>query len=92
MHETHLLANIFKYLDEEEKASSRRIKKVYISLSEFGGISEEHFRQHYIHQAAGTKWLALDMEFKKIPCGPELEITKLDFVPTLPDISSGVGT
>lgn len=79
MHETHLLANIFKYLQEEEKASCRRIKKVYISLSEFGGISEEHFRQHYSQEAAGTKWLTLDLEFKKIPWGPELEITKLDF-------------
>jgi hypothetical protein len=59
--------------------TSKRIKKIYISLSEFGGISEEHFRQHYKKESAGTRWGDLDIEIKKLPYGPELEITRLDF-------------
>ena len=47
MHEAHLLEKILKYFDSEEKSSSRRIKKAYLSLSEFGGINEGHFIEHY---------------------------------------------
>lgn len=79
MHETHLLGNIFQYLDKEEKQSSRKIKKIYLSLSEFGGTSEEHFRAHYKVASQGTRWESLNIEIKKIPFGPELEITRLDF-------------
>lgn len=79
MHETHLLTNIFKYLESEEKLSSKKINKIYLSLSELGGISEEHFRDHYKAESIGTKWKSLDIEITRVPYGPELEITKLDF-------------
>ena len=79
MHETLLIKNIFHYLDKEEKQSSRRIKRICLSLSEFGGISAEHFKEHYKKESEGTKWEALELEIKRIPYGPELEITKLDF-------------
>lgn len=79
MHEAHLLENIFKYLDSEEKVSSKKITKVYISLSDFAGVREEHFREHYKAESVGTKWEALDLEIKRVPYGPELEITRLDF-------------
>ena len=79
MHETHLLENIFKYLDSEEKASSKKITKICIALSDFGGISEEHLREHYKEASFGTKWESLDLEITRVPYGPELEITRLDF-------------
>ena len=79
MHETALLKNLFRYLDREENLSSRRIKRIKVSLSELGGINEEHFRDSCKNLATGTKWEALEIEIKKIPCGPELEITRLDF-------------
>ncbi len=79
MHETGLFKNIVRYLDEEERVSSKKIKKVYISLSEFGGISEGHLREHFKEESAGTRWEALDMEIKRISFGSELEITRLDF-------------
>lgn len=79
MHETHLIEKILKYFREEEKASSSRIKKAYISISEFGGISERRFREHYRENTGGTRWEHLDIEVKKIASGPELEITRLDF-------------
>jgi Zn finger protein HypA/HybF involved in hydrogenase expression len=79
MHEARLLGNIFRYLNKEEKLSSRRIKRMHVSLSEFGGISEEHFRRHYKELSAGTKWEGLDLEIRRIPYGPELEITRLEF-------------
>lgn len=79
MHETHLLKNIFNYFQKEEELSFKKIKKVYISLSEFSGIKENHFRQHYKQESLGTRWESLDIEIKKIPCGSELEITRLDF-------------
>lgn len=79
MHEKHLLENIFKYLNKEEKLASRRVKKIYISLSEFGGMSEEHFKEHFKFASNGSKWEGLDIEIKRIPFGPELEITRLDF-------------
>ena len=79
MHETHILENIFQYLDKEETFSSRRIKKIYISLSEFGNISEEVFQEQYRRESAGTKWESMEVEIKKVPFGSELEITQLDF-------------
>lgn len=79
MHETHLIENIFQYLEQEERVSRRRIKKIYISLSKFGSISEEHFWEHYREKCIGTKWEGVDLEVAKIPYGPELEITRLDF-------------
>jgi Zn finger protein HypA/HybF involved in hydrogenase expression len=79
MHESHLLENIFRYLDKEEEQSCRRIKKVYISLSEFGALTPEHFQQHYRVQSQGTRWAGLKIQIKRVPFGPELEITRLDF-------------
>jgi len=79
MHETHLIENILQYLDKEEKNSSRRIKKICIALSEFGGISEEHFRQHYKKESQGTRWESLEIDIQKVTYGPELEIRRLDF-------------
>jgi Zn finger protein HypA/HybF involved in hydrogenase expression len=79
MHETHLIDTILKYLEEEERSQSRKISKIYISLSEFGGLTEEHFRHHYDEAVAGSRWEKVAVEIKKIPYGPELEITKLDF-------------
>ncbi len=80
MHETHIIETIFRYLEEEEKASERRIRKVHVSLSEFGGISKEHFMEHFAEGARGTKWQSLGIEIKRIPYGPELEITNIEFV------------
>jgi len=79
MHETSLIKKIFQYIDRQEKLSSRKIKKIYVSLSEFGGIKEEHFKNHYRNEATGTRWERVDIEIKRIPYGPELEITRLDF-------------
>jgi len=79
MHETRLIEDIFRYLDQEERLSSKRIKKICISLSEFGGLSAQHFKEQYQKESRGTKWESLDIEINKIPYGPELEITRLDF-------------
>jgi Zn finger protein HypA/HybF involved in hydrogenase expression len=79
MHETHLFKNILKYLDEEEKISSKKITKVYISLSEFGSIRETHLKEHFKEEAAGTKWEGLEIEIIQVPFGPELEIIRLEF-------------
>ncbi len=80
MHEAYLLENLFRYFEKEEELSSRRLKKVYISISELGSISEEHFKEHFKAGSINTKWESLEVETKKIPYGPEIEITKLDFV------------
>ncbi len=79
MHQTHLLKNILNYLRDQERSSKKKITKIHILLSEFGGLSEEHLREHYKQVTAGTKWEHLDIEVKKVPYGPELEITRLDF-------------
>jgi len=79
MHESSLLKNILKYLEGQEQASSRGIRKIYVSLSLFGGIKKNHFLEHYKEMSAGTKWESLDIEVKEIPYGPELEITGIDF-------------
>lgn len=79
MHEAHLIKNIFQYLGKEEKLSSKKIKKIYISLSEFGSISAGHFKEQYKKESQGAKWESVELEIKRIPRGPELEITKLEF-------------
>ncbi len=79
MHDTHLLKSILKYFEDQEKTTSRKIKKAYFSISEFGSLSKEHFLEHYKHAASGTKWQALEIEVKVVPFGSELEITSLEF-------------
>ncbi len=80
MHDTHLLKNILKYFEDQEKLTSRRIKKVYFSISEFGSLSKRHFLEHYQQAISGTKWQDLKAEVNTIPFGPELEITGLEFI------------
>ena len=79
MHETHITENILKYLDREEDSAQRRIKKICVRLSEFGGISPGHFLEHFREEAAGSRWQDLDVEVQNIPYGPELEITRIEF-------------
>ncbi|MEW5759029.1 MAG: hypothetical protein AB1755_06155 [Candidatus Omnitrophota bacterium] len=79
MHETHLLEKIFKFLEDKEVESRKKIKKVYFCISEFGSISKEHFLEHFRKESCGTKWQNIDIEIKKVPVGSELEITKIDF-------------
>jgi Zn finger protein HypA/HybF involved in hydrogenase expression len=79
MHETHLFQNLVKYLDEEERTSDKKICKIHINLSKFGGLSEEHFLSHFSEIANDTKWKDLKIDFTSIPYGPELEITELEY-------------
>lgn len=79
MHDTHLLKSILKYFKDQEKLTSRRIKKVYFSISEFGSLSKRHFLEHYKQAINDTKWQDLEAEINTIPFGPELEITRLEF-------------
>lgn len=79
MHETHIIENILQFLRDEEQCAQKRIKKIYIVLSEFGGISKEHFMEHFYGAALASKWQSLDVEIKEIPYGPELEITRIEF-------------
>ncbi len=81
MHETHLLKHIFRYLEGQEELSQKKIKKITFTLSEFGGISKEHFLSHYHQESQGTAWESTEIEIKRTPCGPELEITRLEFAP-----------
>jgi len=80
MHDTHLLNSIFNYLETQENSSSRKIRKIRISISEFGSLNKEHFLQHYKQAVCGTKWEALELEVNTIAFGPELEITGIEFV------------
>lgn len=79
MHEAHIFKNMLAYLEGEEAAKGRHIGKILVSLSEFGGIKEGHFREHCREAFAGTRWEGLDIKIKKIPYGPEFEITKIEF-------------
>ncbi|RJP29624.1 MAG: hypothetical protein C4533_01130 [Candidatus Omnitrophota bacterium] len=80
MHESHLLKNIFQFLEKEEDTSHKKIKKIYLSISQFSGLSREHFMEHYRIASSGTKWEDLEIDIKRVPFGPELEINRLDFV------------
>ncbi len=80
MHDTHLLKNILKYFEDQEKLSSRKIKKAHFSISEFGSLSKRHFLEHYQQAVYGTKWQGLEIEINTMPFGPELEITGLEFI------------
>ena len=79
MHEAHIFKNMLAYLEGEEDATHRKIKKICVTFSEFGGMKEGHFIEHCREAFAGTRWEALDIEVKKIPYGPEFEITKIEF-------------
>ncbi len=79
MHNTHLFKSIISYLESQENKTSRKIKKVYICLSEFGSLNSKHFFEHYSQAVCGTRWEGLEIVISTIPFGPELEITGLDF-------------
>jgi len=81
MHETYIIKNIIRFFDQEEAKSSKKIRKVYVVLSEFGNIIPEHFIEHYKEGSRGTKWESVDLDIQRIPYGPELEITRLEFEP-----------
>lgn len=79
MHDTHILKNIFKYLQEQEDQACRKLKKVHFSISEFGGFNQEHFLRHYQQAVGATRFQGLEIAVKTIPFGPELAITGLEF-------------
>ncbi|MDP1852620.1 MAG: hydrogenase/urease maturation nickel metallochaperone HypA [Candidatus Omnitrophota bacterium] len=79
MHETHLIDNILKYLKNEESKTRRKIKKIHVTLSEFGAITAQHFLEHFKEVTSGTKWSGLTIVIKKVKYGPEFEITKINF-------------
>lgn len=79
MHETNLVENILKYLENEEKVSSKRIKRIYVSVSLFAGMAGKHFLEHFYEKAKGTKWDSLEIEVKEAPYGSEIEITRIDY-------------
>jgi len=78
MHDTHLFKNLIKYLEKEE-SSCGRIKKIFINISEFGSLTREHFLEHFKEFAKGTRWENLGISLKKIPLGPEFELTKIEY-------------
>lgn len=80
MHDSHLLKNMFNFLDNEEASENRKIKKISVSLSEFGSFSKEHFLEHFNDYKKGTKWNGLKVAIEKIPFGPEFELTKIEYV------------
>lgn len=90
MHDTHLLKSILKYLEDQEDLSSRKIKKMHLSISEFGALSKEHFLEHFKEAVRGTKWQALEIMVDIISFGPELEITALEF--EAPGLIGAAGT
>jgi Zn finger protein HypA/HybF involved in hydrogenase expression len=81
MHETHLFKNLIAYLNEEERVSRRGISKIHVELSEFGGLSSEHFMEHYRAGCKGTRWEHLEIEFSRVPYGPEFSITRIEYAP-----------
>ena len=80
MHDTHLLKSILKYLKDQEDLSARKLKRIFVSISEFGTLNKQHFLQHYKQAVCGTRWQELEVIAEVIPFGPELEITGLEFV------------
>ena len=79
MHETNLFKNIPGYLTQEETSLGKDIKKLYVTISEFGSFSEAHVREHFTDTLRATKWASLDITVITIPFGPEFEITKIEF-------------
>ncbi len=79
MHETHLFNHLFKYLAEEEKQAKRKISKIYVTISEFGGMDKEHFLSHFRHSCPENKWQKIEVEFKTAAYGAEFQIDKIDF-------------
>ncbi|MCX5749723.1 MAG: hypothetical protein NTZ10_05725 [Candidatus Saganbacteria bacterium] len=78
MHDSHLFKNLIKYLEKEE-SSCGKIKKIFINISEFGSLTKEHFIGHFKEFSKGTKWEGLKIDLKKIPYGPEFELTKIEY-------------
>ena len=79
MHETHLIKNIFGFLQNEEESSLKQINAITMNLSEFGSFSKDHFMEHFNDEAKGTKWGNIVVNVNTIPYGPELEITQIEY-------------
>ncbi len=79
MHEAHLFQNLIRYLEEEEKASDKKIRKISVNLSRFSGLSKEHFMSHFEEAALNSGGKDIEIDFKEVPYGPEFEITELEY-------------
>ena len=79
MHEAHLFQNLVRYLEEEEKASNKKIRKISVNLSGFAGLSKEHFLSHFGEASGNSRFKDIEIGFKEIPYGPEFEITELEY-------------
>lgn len=79
MHNTYLIRNLLKYLETQEDETRRKIKKIHVTLSEFGAVPVRHFLAHFKEAVFGTRWSDMAVAVKKARFGPEFVITKIEF-------------
>jgi hydrogenase nickel incorporation protein HypA/HybF len=56
MHEAHLIADLMRRIDRvADETSARRITGVRVWLGALSHLSADHFTEHFVRAAAGTK-------------------------------------
>ena len=79
MHEIHLVKKLFAHLKEEEEHSHRKVKTVYVRISEFGSIKGGHLKESFSRECAGTPFEKVSLNIETVPYGTEMDIVNIDF-------------
>ena len=80
MHETSLIKNMLKVVEEVQRQhDSKDIERLTVEISEFAGMTEEHFRQHFVEETKNTPWQDVELEINKRPYGEEARLVSVRF-------------
>ena len=65
--------------DVQRTHKMRPVRKITIELSEFSSVNEEHFKFHFLEATKGTDFEKIELEFLKVPFGPEAQLVQVTF-------------
>lgn len=78
MHESSLIKNMLKVAEQvRSEQGKKHVRKLTVELSEFGALSEEHFRFHFNEETKGTPWQATALEIKKVRFGIDAKLVSV---------------
>lgn len=78
MHESSLMQGMLKAIEDvRSKNNGRRVRKITVALAEFGGITEEHFRTHFLEATQGTDLESARLEIRKVSFGLDARLVEV---------------
>lgn len=91
MHEMSLMSDLMRRVESVARQNGGRVARVKVVLGALCNCSADHFREHFVHAAAGTlaEAAALDIEVSDDPAHPHAQDVRLDSIEVLEPGSPG---